>query len=83
MPAGPPLIADWAVTAYAEARMSKQKASKGRPSPAKAREILHDGTVHGKSITAKQGSGLSSDSPTGGSGPAGTPVAGRGGRGYA
>lgn len=54
MPAGPPLIADWAVTAYAEARMSKQKASKGRPSPAKAREILHDGTVHGKSITAKQ-----------------------------
>jgi len=29
------------------------------------------------------GSGLSSDSPTGGSGPAGTPVAGRGGRGYA
>jgi len=32
----------------------KPSQRKGAPSPAKAREILRDGTVHGKPLTAKQ-----------------------------
>lgn len=34
--------------------MSKKKVKKGRPSKAKAKKILHDGTVHGKKLTRKQ-----------------------------
>lgn len=33
---------------------SKPSARKDAPPPAKAREILRDGTVHGKELTSKQ-----------------------------